>query len=131
MSTNAAFNPWHWRNEMWKQVNGLIDGWCMHAYSGNNGDADVAAKEIADQVIEVQQAFKLNIPIVVSEASVNRGTDAAQKARTAFKVAQRLAGKRGVEGVFWYAADWSEGMDKHHEGWYRNGIADAYVQQRG
>jgi len=131
MSTNAAFNPWHWRNEMWNQVKGHIDGWCMHAYSGNNSNADVAAKEIADQVIEVQRAFKLNIPIVVSEASVNRGNDAAQKARVAFMVAQRLAGARGVEGVFWYAADWSEGMDKYHEGWYRNGIGAEYIKQRG
>jgi len=112
-------------------VKGHIDGWCMHAYSGNNSNADVAAKEIADQVIEVQRAFKLNIPIVVSEASVNRGNDAAQKARVAFMVAQRLAGARGVEGVFWYAADWSEGMDKYHEGWYRNGIGAEYIKQRG
>ncbi|MCO5188709.1 MAG: NBR1-Ig-like domain-containing protein [Anaerolineae bacterium] len=130
MSSHGAFDPWGWRGAMWEHVRGLVDGWCMHAYSGDNVDAEAAAQDIADQVIRLQRTYQLNIPIIVSEASVNRGNDAAQKARVAHRVAQKLAQVHGVEGVFWFAADWNPAYDIHHEGWFRNGIATAYLQQR-
>ncbi len=130
MSSNAAFDPWGWRAAMWQQVRGLVSGWCMHAYTGNNADANAAAQDIANQVVELQRRFQLKIPIIISEASVNRGSDAEQKARVAHLLHQKLARVPGVEGVFWYAADWSPEMDKHKEGWFRNGIADAYMRQR-
>ncbi|MCA9919739.1 MAG: hypothetical protein KC445_17400 [Anaerolineales bacterium] len=131
MSSNAAFDPWGWRAAMWAQVQGLVDGWCMHAYTGDNVNVEAAAQDIANQVIELQRRFQLHIPIIVSEASVNRGNDAAQKARVAHLLQQKLAQVPGVEGVFWYAADWNPDYDTHHEGWFHNGIADAYLQQRG
>jgi hypothetical protein len=130
ISSNAAFDPWGWRAAMWAQVQGLVDGWCMHAYSGDNNNAEAAAQDIAGQIVELQRRFQLQIPIIVSEASVNRGNDAAQKARVAHLLHQKLAQVPGVEGVFWYAADWNPEFDKHREGWFRNGIADAYLQQR-
>ncbi|WP_420640876.1 NBR1-Ig-like domain-containing protein [Candidatus Leptofilum sp.] len=130
MSSNAAFDPWGWRTAMWAAVKSHVDGWCMHAYSGDNANADAAAQNIADQVIALQRRFQLQIPIIISEASVNRGNDAAQKARVAHLLHQKLSQVPGVEGVFWYAADWNPDFDTHHEGWFRNGIADAYLQQR-
>ena len=130
MSSNAAFDPWGWRAAMWAKVQSFVDGWCMHAYSGDNVNANAAAQNIADQVSALQRRFKLQIPIIVSEASVNRGNDAAQKARVAHLLQQKLAQVSGVEGVFWYAADWNPEYDTHHEGWFHNGIADAYLQQR-
>ncbi|MEM7115771.1 MAG: NBR1-Ig-like domain-containing protein [Chloroflexota bacterium] len=130
MSSNEAFDPWGWRAAMWTHVREHVDGWCMHAYSGDNGNAEAAAQNIAGQVLELQRRFRLQIPIIVSEASVNRGNNAAQKAQVAHIVHQKLAKVRGVEGVFWYAADWNPQYDHHREGWFRNGIADAYIQQR-
>ncbi len=127
MTSNAAFDPWKWYAVMWAEVRNHVDGWCMHAYSGNNGDANAAAQDIADQVVEVQRRMGLQIPIIVSEASVNRGGDANQKARAARLLPGKLAHVPGVEGIFWFAADWDEGLDKNNEGWFRKGIAQAYL----
>ena len=129
MTSNAAFDPWGWRAAMWQQVKGLVDGWCMHAYTGNNSDADAAAQDIANQIIHLKREFQFTIPIVVSEASVNRGNNAAQKAQVAHLLPQKLAHISGIEGVFWYAADWNKDYDVNNEGWFQNGIADAYLQQ--
>ena len=130
MTSNIAFDPWGWREAMWQQVKGLVDGWCMHAYSGDNNNADAAAQDIANQIIYLKEKFRLQIPIVVSEASVNRGNNAAQKAAVVSLLPQKLAHVAGIEGVFWFAADWNPNDDKNHEGWYRRGIADAYIQKK-
>lgn len=130
MSSNDAFDPWGWRDEMWAQVKGVVDGWCMHAYSGDNVNAEAAAQNIADQVVALQRRYQLQIPIIISEASVNRGSDAEQKARVAHLLHKKLSKIAGVEGLFWYAADWKPEYDSHKEGWFRNGIADAYIRQR-
>jgi hypothetical protein len=101
----------------------------MHAYTGDNNDANAAAQDIANQVIELQRRLQLQIPIIVSEASVNRGDNAVQKAQVARLLPAKLSHIGGVEGVFWYAADWNPDFDTHHEGWFRTGIADAYLHQ--
>ena len=129
MTSNAAFDPWGWRSAMWRQVKDLVEGWCIHAYTGNNADADAAAQDIADQIKQLKRKYRLQIPIVVSEASVNRGDNAAQKAQVARLLPRKLARVSGIDGVFWYAADWNPEFDTHHEGWFRNGIADAFLQQ--
>lgn len=129
MTSNEAFHPWQWRAAMWEQVKGLVNGWCMHAYTGDNQNAHAAAQDIANQIVALQRRFQLQIPIIVSEASVNRGNNAAQKAQVARLLPQKLAQVPGIEGVFWYAADWNPDYDTHHEGWLRNGIADAYLRQ--
>jgi hypothetical protein len=127
MTSNEAFDPWGWRHTMWAHVQGLVHGWCMHAYTGDNNDANAAAQDIANQVVEVQRRLQLQVPVIVSEASVNRGDNAVQKAEVARLLPTKLAHIGGVEGVFWYAADWNPDFDTHHEGWFRNGIADAYL----
>ena len=129
MTSNEAFDPWGWRHTMWDHVKGHVHGWCMHAYTGDNNDANAAAQDIANQVIELQRRLQLQIPIIVSEASVNRGDNAVQKAQVARLLPAKLSHIGGVEGVFWYAADWNPDFDTHHEGWFRTGIADAYLQQ--
>ncbi|MCP4422062.1 MAG: hypothetical protein GY805_36075, partial [Chloroflexi bacterium] len=73
MCSNAAFDPWGWRASMWAQVHDLVGGWCLHAYSGDNVNAEASAQNIVDQIVELQRRFKLQIPIIVSESSVNRG----------------------------------------------------------
>jgi hypothetical protein len=130
MTSNEHFHAQHWRERAWAHVQGLVNGWCMHAYTGIQNDAHAAAGNIANQVKQLQRTFQLKIPIIVSEASVNRGSNAAYKAHVAHLLPQMLRGVRGVEGVFWYAADWRPEYDENHEGWFRNGIADAYLQQR-
>jgi murein DD-endopeptidase MepM/ murein hydrolase activator NlpD len=126
-----AFEVWEWRQAMWERVRDLVSGYAMHAYSGNNNDADIAAREIANEAIELQRRLRLNVPLVITEASVNRGDNAQQKAQVAHRLPHHLGNVRGIEGVFWYAADWDPSFDEHHEGWFRKGIADAYLQQRG
>ena len=41
----------------------------------------------------------------------------------------KLAHVSGVEGVFWFVADWHPYYDVHHEGGFRHGIAEAYLRQ--
>ncbi|MGD8806418.1 MAG: GH25 family lysozyme, partial [Chloroflexota bacterium] len=130
VTSNEAFDPWGWREMIWKHNKKLVDAWCMHAYSGNNSNAPAAVDEILDQVKKLQRQFRLQIPIIVSEASVNRGDDAEQKAKVALLLAEKAAKIPGLEAVFWYAADWNPGLDSHNEGWFRNGIADAYLRLR-
>lgn len=127
MTSNEAFDPWGWRSAMWAQVHPHVDGWCMHAYSGNNANADAAAQTIANEIVALQRQFGLQIPIIVSEASVNKGHDAAQKARVARLLPGKLAHVPGIQGVFWFAADWAEDQDENHEGWFRRGIADHFM----
>jgi GH25 family lysozyme M1 (1,4-beta-N-acetylmuramidase) len=130
VTSNEAFDPWSWRAAIWKHNKKLVDAWCMHAYSGNNSNVSAAVAEILDQVKTLQRHFRLHIPIIVSEASVNRGDDAEQKARVALSLAKKAAQIPGLEAVFWYAADWDPSFDKHNEGWFRKGIADAYLRLR-
>jgi hypothetical protein len=103
----------------------------MHAYSDNNSDAATAVNEILSQVKQLQRTFNVQVPIIVSEASVNRGTDAEQKARVAHLLTEKAAGIPGLEAVFWYAADWDEEFDENNEGWFRKGIGEAYLRLRG
>jgi hypothetical protein len=130
VTSNVAFDPWGWRNAIWAHNWDVVDGWCMHAYSANNSDASAAVKEILDQVKKLQRHFRLQIPIIVSEASVNRGDDAEQKAKVALLLAEKAAAIPGLEAVFWFAADWDPGFDVNNEGWFRKGIANAYIRLR-
>jgi hypothetical protein len=130
VTSNEAFDPWGWRKAIWKHNKKLVDAWCMHAYSGNNSNVSAAVDEILDQVKKLQRHFRLQIPIIVSEASVNRGEDAEQKANVALSLAKKATQIPGLEAVFWYAADWDPSFDKHNEGWFRKGIADAYLRLR-
>ena len=131
VTSNDAFDPWGWRDAIWKHNKKLVKGWCMHAYSGNNTSAETAVNEILDQVKKLQRKYQLRIPIIVSEASVNRGEDAEQKAKAALSLAKKAAKIPGLESVYWYAADWDPSFDVHNEGWFRKGIAEAYLRQRG
>ncbi len=91
VTSNEAFDPWGWRAAIWKHNKTLVDGWCMHAYSGNNSSVSAAVDEILDQVKKLQRQFRLQIPIIVSEASVNRGDDAEQKAQVALSLSKKAA----------------------------------------
>lgn len=127
---SGAISTSRWENAMWSQVRGLVDGWCMHAYTDIGDNANAAADNIVNQVWNKKKEFNLRIPILISESSVNRGNDPAYKARVYHLVQDKLSRMPGVEGIFWYAADWRDDMDTNNEGWFRRGIADAYLQQR-
>ncbi len=131
VTSNQALRPWEWRAAIWKHNHDLVDAWCMHAYTDDNVDEQNAVSEILNQVRELQRHFRLQIPIIVSEASVNRGEDAEQKARVAHLLHKKAAGIPGLEAVFWYAADWDPSFDTHNEGWFRKGIGEAYLAQKG
>ncbi|MGD8858087.1 MAG: hypothetical protein PVG33_17255, partial [Chloroflexota bacterium] len=130
VNSNDALDPWVWREAIWQHNQGLVSGWCMHAFSSDNGNAAAAVNEILGQVRAVQRRLRLQIPILVSEASINRGDDAEQKARVALLLAEKAAEVPGLEAVFWYAADWDPSFDVHNEGWFRAGIGEAYLRLR-
>ncbi|MGD8807008.1 MAG: NBR1-Ig-like domain-containing protein [Chloroflexota bacterium] len=131
VTSNEALQPWEWRAAIWQHNRRLVDGWCMHAYTGELVDDRKAVNEILNQVKQLQRHFQLQIPIIVSEASVNRGDDADHKARVAHLLEEQAARIPGLEAVFWYAADWDPRFDENNEGWFRKGIGEAYLRQRG
>lgn len=99
-------NQFQFINQAWPVARPLLDGFCLHAYTGNNSHAEAAAIEIATQVIEAQEYLHLQVPMVVSEASVNRGTNYQQKAQTYRRVEQLLNGRAGIEAICWFISDW-------------------------
>lgn len=130
MTPHELFEPERWYQAMQAEVAGLVHGWAIHAYTGNNNSqqVDQAAQEIASQAIAFQSRYQLQRPLLITEASVNRGQDAQQKARVARRLPELLRTVPGMEGVFWYAAHWHESFDIHHEGWFRHGIGAAFLQ---
>ena len=72
----------------------------MHAYSGNINNPEEAAQSITDEVVALQRHFRLQIPIIVSEAAVNRGNDPDYKARRRpLGTAEAVQGA-GIHGLF-------------------------------
>lgn len=101
--------PWSdqfsFTNVAWPMVRGKMDGFCLHAYSGSSV-FNTAVEEIVGQVLEAQAYLNLQVPLIVSESSVNRGVDYWHKANVYVEVEKRLNGVPGIEGVAWFISDW-------------------------
>lgn len=126
--------PWtdqfSFTNVAWPMVRDKMQGFCMHSYSGS-AVFNTAVDEIVSQVVGLQAYLNLQVPLIVSEASVNRGTDYWMKASTYVEVEKRLRTMPGVEGVAWYISDWYNPPPEqagHGESWYGTALPAHYDQ---
>lgn len=126
--------PWSdqfaFTNVAWPMVRGKMDGFCLHAYSGASV-FNTAVEEIVGQVLEAQAYLNLQVPLIVSESSVNRGVDYWMKANVYVEVEKRLNGVPGIEGVAWFVSDWESPppeQAQHGEVWYGKPIVGYYLQ---
>ena len=122
-------NQFVWTNYLWPKYKHLFNGFCLHAYSGNNTDATAAAADITAQVVEAQKHLKLQVPMIVSEASVNRGTDYLMKARTYRLAESSLSRVAGIEGIVWFISWWDAPPEQqtHGENWLGTSLPDHYL----
>ena len=130
-----------------RKVASLLSGICMHAYTGTTNDAEAAANEIVGQVREYRTALYdsgLNpeawqLPIIVSECSVNRAPANAGDAFAAYRAdvykrtASKLSKIPGVKGVFWYTSHWNPPPNEqaNKESWFGTSLPDKYKQAMG
>ncbi len=123
-------NQFVWTDPAWAIVKSQMDGFCLHAYSGNATSVTAAANEITSQVIEAQRYLRLQVPLVLSESSVNRAATATHKAQVYRAVEASLRPVAGIEAVSWYISSWADAppdQDVNQESWLKYGIADAYL----
>lgn len=114
----------------WASCKDLMNGFAMHAYTGIADDQIAAANEIVSQVKELQKHLNLQVPLVVSEASVNRAATPSYKARVYKRIEASLRGVPGIEAVCWYISSWEQvpaDQAPHQESWAAHGIGDAYA----
>ncbi len=123
-------NQFVWTNTAWPLCQNLMSGFCLHAYTGVADNEVAAANEIISQVKEAQKYLKLQLPLIISEASVNRAAPAAYKAAVYKRVEAGLRGVAGIEGICWYIASWEQAPPEqvgHQESWSAHGIGQAYA----
>ena len=113
-------------DQAWPLVKGVMDGFCLHAYTGTADNATAAASDIASQVIQTQEYLRLQVPLVLSEASVNRPAPPQYKAQVYLLTEARLVNKPGVEAVCWFISSWSDSPDTNQESWVKYGIGTYY-----
>lgn len=114
----------------WAICKDLMSGFCMHAYTGITNDEAAAANELVHQVKELQKFMNLQVPLSVSELSVNRAASAAYKVAVYKRVENALRVVPGVEAVCYYISSWEQvptSQAPHQESWAKHGIGDAYA----
>jgi hypothetical protein len=122
-------NQFVWTDKAWPVVKPLCAGLCLHAYTGIVGNQAAAIDDIVNQVREAQAYLGLQVPLVVSEASVNRAASAGYKAAVYRGVENRLRVMSGIEAVVWYISSWAQASPQdqaNQESWVEFGIGDAY-----
>lgn len=114
----------------WSIAKDLLSGFAMHAYTGITNDEVAAANEIITQVEQLQRHLNLQVPLVISEASVNRAASAIYKASVYKRIEAGLRGRPGVEAICWYISSWEQAPPDqvgHQESWAAHGIGQAYT----
>lgn len=122
-------NQFTWIDKAWPVFKPVASGFCLHAYTDITNNVTAAADNIVMQVREAQKHLDLQVPLVVSECSVNRAAPAAYKAMVYKAVESKLAAMPGIEAVCYYISSWAlvpDDQDGHMEDWLRWGIGDAY-----
>lgn len=118
----------------WAICKDLMSGFAMHAYTGITTDEVAAANELVHQVKELQRFMNLQVPLSVSELSVNRAASAAYKVAVYKRVENALRVVPGVEAVCYYISSWEQvptSQAPHQESWAKHGIGDAYAALAG
>lgn len=120
-------------NVAWPICRPVMDGFCLHAYTGNVTDTNAAAAEIVTQVVEAQKYLNLQVPLILSEASVNRAAAPQFKASVYRAIETSLRSVAGIEAVSWFISSWAQapaGEDANQESWLKYGIGTAYLNTR-
>lgn len=130
MSPGLPFsNQFWWTNKAWPIVKPLMSGFCLHTYTDIVNDQNAAVHDIVNQVKESQAYLNLQVPLVVSEASVNRAAPASYKAAVYRGIENELKTMPGIEAVCWYISSWAQvppEQDGHQEDWIKWEIGNAY-----
>lgn len=133
MSPGVPFSSqFTWTNKAWPKVKDLCYGFCLHSYSGITDNATNAINDIVNQVKESQSYLNLQVPLIVSESSVNRAATPTYKAQVYKGVENQLKSVTGVKGVVWYVSSWDSAppdQEGHQEDWLKWGIWQPYSQQ--
>lgn len=122
-------NQFEWTDKAWPVVKGLMSGFALHAYTGIADNQTAAVNDIVSQVKEAQKYLGLQVPLVVSESSVNRAATAVYKAGVYKAVEGQLKTVPGIEAVCWYISSWelAGGEAVNQESWAQFGIGAAYA----
>lgn len=110
------------------ECSGVLDGFCLHAYTGITNDKYAASNDVVNQVLSIQSYLKLQIPLIVSECSVNRGSDFQYKAQTYRLIEFSLRDKAGIEGLVYFISYWQPPPEQaeHNENWYQTPLLEYY-----
>ena len=132
MSPGATWTDQYiFTNLAWPILKPHCYGFCQHAYSGNNSSTQTAIDEIVEQIREGQAYLNLQVPMIVSECSVNRGCDYLQKANVYMGVNAKLDNIPGIQGCAWFISDWANPppeQQDHCETWHGTPLPDTYVR---
>lgn len=116
-------------NQAWAIFKSIADGFCLHAYTGITNNAYAASDDIVNQITAIQSYLKLQVPMIISECSVNRGQDYDYKANVYRMVEFALRDKKGIEGLVYFISLWNPPPEQaeHGESWYGTDILDHYI----
>ncbi len=115
-------------NQAWPIFKPIADGFCIHAYTGITNDKYAAMNDICNQITSLQSYLNLQVPLIISECSVNRGQDYDYKANVYRLVEFKLRDKPGIEGLVYFISLWNPPPEQasHGESWYGTDIWEHY-----
>ena len=118
-------NQFAFINPAWEIVKDKVDGYCLHAYTGETSNTTLAANQVVSQVRETMPYLNLQVPVIVSECSVNRAAHAQYKADVYKQIDAALAQIEGVEACYYFVSHW-DGMPEHQENWHGTTLPEHY-----
>lgn len=131
MSPGVPFtNQYAWIDKAWPILNQYCYGFCTHCYTGNNTSENVAIDEIISQINATRTRYNLQKPLFLSEVSVNRGLDYAQKARVYKTLEIELRGMAGIKASSFFISDWYSppaSQKDNGESWYGTSLPQYYL----
>lgn len=121
-------NPDEIMSYSWPILKHLFYGFCIHAYTGDNSNVDNAKNEVIDRVNHIRSMLNLQKPLVISECSVNRGTDYHQKAMVYRAIDNELRQMDGIQSCVWYISWWDAPPEQseHGENWLGTELPEKY-----
>lgn len=97
----------------------LVNGVCMHSYTGITSNAQTAASVILNEITTFVTRDAANKPVVVSEMSVNAPAAGTYKAQV-YKLIWGQVG--GIEAAYCFTSSWHPNADIKQEGFLENNI---------
>lgn len=130
MSPGVPFtNQYTWIDAAWPILKPYCYGFCTHAYSGDNVNVTNAANDILSQIQATRVRYNLQVPLFLSEVSVNRGSNYNQKAQVYQRLDTELAKLPGIIAASYFISDWYSpppSQQDHGESWYGTDLPTFY-----